>query len=168
MPQWSLLATWAPDLVVALGMAVAKAVQAEVQVVLLRRLLVHLAQVVEPLELHLLAPRLLVIGSNGIGKSNLLESVELLGSLRSHRSSQDADLIHWDAPRALLKASCVDDIEVELEGVDFKPKDFRRSVELGIDGAGRCTGDRGAIGSSIGSEGGSIVGVGVLDGGSGG
>lgn len=56
-----------------------------------------------------------MIGSNGIGKSNLLESVELLGSLRSHRSSQDADLIHWDASRALLRASCVDDTEVELE-----------------------------------------------------
>tara|TARA_B000000565_G_scaffold200372_1_gene154044 strand:- start:551 stop:1588 length:1038 start_codon:yes stop_codon:yes gene_type:complete len=56
-----------------------------------------------------------VIGSNGIGKSNLLESVELLGSLRSHRSSQDADLIHWDASRALLKATCPDDEQVELE-----------------------------------------------------
>ena len=39
-------------------------------------------------------PRLLVIGPNGIGKSNLLEAVELLGSLRSHRCSQDRDLIH--------------------------------------------------------------------------
>ena len=57
-------------------------------------------------------------------------------------------------------ATAIDgDIEVELEGVDFKPKDFRRSVELGIDGAGRCTGERGAIGSSIGSEGGSAVSV---------
>lgn len=67
------------------------------------------------MRLEIEAPRLLVIGSNGIGKSNLLESVELLGSLRSHRSSQDADLIHWDAPRALLKASCEDDTEIELE-----------------------------------------------------
>jgi recombinational DNA repair ATPase RecF len=46
-----------------------------------------------------------VIGSNGVGKSNLLESVELLGSLRSHRSSQDGDLIHWDANRALLEGN---------------------------------------------------------------
>ena len=39
-------------------------------------------------------------------------------------------------------ATAIDgDIEVELEGVDFKPKDFRRSVELGIDGTGRCTVD---------------------------
>lgn len=56
-----------------------------------------------------------MIGSNGVGKSNLLESVELLGSLRSHRSSQDADLIHWDASRALLRATCVDEDVVELE-----------------------------------------------------
>jgi DNA replication and repair protein RecF len=38
-------------------------------------------------------PRLLVIGRNGEGKSNLLEAVELLTSLRSHRCSQDRDLI---------------------------------------------------------------------------
>ena len=67
------------------------------------------------MQLEIEAPRLLVIGSHGIGKSNLLESVELLGSLRSHRSSQDADLIHWDASKALLRALCVDDTEIELE-----------------------------------------------------
>ena len=45
------------------------------------------------LSLTLEAPRLLVIGRNGEGKSNLLEAVELLGSLRSHRCSSDRDLI---------------------------------------------------------------------------
>ena len=49
------------------------------------------------LQLELNQPRLLVIGPNGIGKSNLLEAVELLGSLRSHRCSSDRDLIQWDA-----------------------------------------------------------------------
>jgi DNA replication and repair protein RecF len=51
--------------------------------------------------LELTESRLLVIGPNGIGKSNLLEAVELLGSLRSHRCSQDRDLIQWDSPMAL-------------------------------------------------------------------
>ena len=60
-------------------------------------------------------PRLLVIGPNGIGKSNLLEAVELLGSLRSHRCSQDRDLIQWDEPRALLRAGLDDDDRIELE-----------------------------------------------------
>ena len=45
------------------------------------------------LQLQLEAPRLLVVGANGEGKSNLLEAVELLTSLRSHRCSSDRDLI---------------------------------------------------------------------------
>jgi DNA replication and repair protein RecF len=45
------------------------------------------------LSLALTEPRLLVIGRNGEGKSNLLEAVELLTSLRSHRCSSDGDLI---------------------------------------------------------------------------
>tara|TARA_Y100001968_G_scaffold309886_1_gene330250 strand:- start:33010 stop:34050 length:1041 start_codon:yes stop_codon:yes gene_type:complete len=48
--------------------------------------------------------RLLVIGSNGIGKSNLLEAVELIGSLRSHRSSRDQDLILWNESNAFVRA----------------------------------------------------------------
>ena len=67
------------------------------------------------LSLELTQPRLLVIGPNGIGKSNLLEAVELLGSLRSHRCSQDRDLIQWEAPRALLRAGLDDGDQLELE-----------------------------------------------------
>ncbi|WP_236629700.1 DNA replication/repair protein RecF [Synechococcus sp. BS55D] len=67
------------------------------------------------LQLEIESPRLLVIGSNGIGKSNLLEAVELLGSLRSHRSSQDQDLVQWDQPRALLRAITPDQDQLELE-----------------------------------------------------
>ena len=65
------------------------------------------------LELH--QSRLLVIGPNGIGKSNLLEAVELLGSLRSHRCSQDRDLIQWDAPHAVLRGGLKDGDQLELE-----------------------------------------------------
>ena len=56
-----------------------------------------------------------MIGPNGIGKSNLLEAVELLGSLRSHRCSQDRDLIQWEAPMALLRAEVGDGDRLELE-----------------------------------------------------
>lgn len=55
-----------------------------------------------------------MIGSNGVGKSNLLESVELLGSLRSHRASQDQDLIHWDATEARLNARTANSDDLEL------------------------------------------------------
>jgi len=67
------------------------------------------------LQLELNQPRLLVIGPNGIGKSNLLEAVELLGSLRSHRCSSDRDLIQWDAARGLLRAEVGDGDQLELE-----------------------------------------------------
>jgi DNA replication and repair protein RecF len=56
------------------------------------------------LELELTEPRLLVIGRNGEGKSNLLEAVELLTSLRSHRCSQDRDLIRHGSDRSRLWA----------------------------------------------------------------
>jgi len=55
-----------------------------------------------------------VIGANGEGKSNLLEAVELLGSLRSHRTGSDQDLIRHGDPAALIRASCGDD-QLELE-----------------------------------------------------
>lgn len=62
------------------------------------------------------APRLLVVGSNGEGKSNLLEAVELLGSLRSHRCSSDRDLIRHGEPTSLLRArtSSGDLLQLEL------------------------------------------------------
>ncbi|AAQ00772.1 DNA recombination and repair protein RecF [Prochlorococcus sp. SS52] len=59
--------------------------------------------------------RLLVIGPNGAGKSNLLEAVELLGSLRSHRSSSDQDLIHWGASEAVVRAITSDEEKLQLE-----------------------------------------------------
>jgi len=58
---------------------------------------------------------LLVVGPNGVGKSNLLEAVELLGSLRSHRSINDQDLINWDKKKALLRAIANDSEIIQLE-----------------------------------------------------
>ena len=59
--------------------------------------------------------RLIVIGQNGIGKSNLLESVELLTSLRSHRSNRNQDLINWHQDKASLFAMIEDDQKLCLE-----------------------------------------------------
>jgi DNA replication and repair protein RecF len=66
------------------------------------------------LELALEAPRLLVIGSNGQGKSNLLEGVELLTSLRSHRCSSDRDLITHGHPWCRLSALTSEGDRLEL------------------------------------------------------
>ena len=59
--------------------------------------------------------RLLIIGPNGVGKSNFLEAVELLGTLRSHRSRNDQDLINWEESRAFLRAIADDSEKLELE-----------------------------------------------------
>lgn len=56
------------------------------------------------LKLALTEPRLLVVGPNGEGKSNLLEAVELLTCLRSHRCSQDRDLIRHGSEGSRLWA----------------------------------------------------------------
>ncbi|MFM2158933.1 MAG: replication/repair protein RecF [Cyanobacteriota bacterium] len=56
-----------------------------------------------------------MIGRNGEGKSNLLEAVELLGSLRSHRCSQDRDLIRHGHPQALIAAECAEGERLDLE-----------------------------------------------------
>ena len=58
---------------------------------------------------------MIVTGQNGVGKSNLLESVELLSSLRSHRSNRNQDLIYWDQDQAFLSAKIDDDQKVSLE-----------------------------------------------------
>lgn len=60
------------------------------------------------------SPRLLVLGQNGEGKSNLLEAVEILGSLRSHRCSNDRDLIQRGAKSGFLRAQAGLDGEDEL------------------------------------------------------
>ncbi len=67
------------------------------------------------LQLEVTKKRLLIIGSNGIGKSNLLEAVELLGSLRSHRAGHDKDLIFWNENKAILRAIAETDEKLELE-----------------------------------------------------
>ena len=51
------------------------------------------------LEIDLTPGLHVVTGPNGSGKSNLLESIALLATARSLRTSSDVDLIAWDALR---------------------------------------------------------------------
>ena len=80
------------------------------------------------LELELQAPRLLVIGANGEGKSNLLEAVELLTSLRSHRCSSDPDLIRQGEPTSRLRARTSEGDQLELE---LRRRGGRRALRNG-------------------------------------
>ncbi|MEM1242818.1 MAG: DNA replication/repair protein RecF [Cyanobacteria bacterium P01_H01_bin.26] len=52
-----------------------------------------------------LAPKTILLGENAQGKSNLLEAVELLATLKSHRTSRDRDLVQTDLATAQIRAS---------------------------------------------------------------
>jgi DNA replication and repair protein RecF len=50
------------------------------------------------------APKTILVGDNAQGKSNLLEAVELLSLLRSHRTSRDRDLVRTGEAIAQITA----------------------------------------------------------------
>ena len=51
------------------------------------------------------APKTILLGDNAQGKSNLLEAVELLATLKSHRTSRDRDLVKEEASTGHIKDS---------------------------------------------------------------
>jgi DNA replication and repair protein RecF len=69
-----------------------------------------------------------VIGANGEGKSNLLEAVELLTSLRSHRCSSDPDLIRQGEQTSRLRARTSEGDQLELE---LRRRGGRRALRNG-------------------------------------
>ena len=67
-------------------------------------------------EIDLKEQRAIVLGSNGIGKSNLLESVEYLSQLKSSRALSDKDLIEKDSDMAAIfgQIDFTDNLKVNL------------------------------------------------------
>ncbi len=51
-----------------------------------------------------IAPKTILVGNNAQGKSNLLEAVELLATLRSHRMTRDRDLVQEGEPIGQINA----------------------------------------------------------------
>ncbi len=111
----------------------------------LKQLELHSFRNYSRLKLELFEKRLLIVGSNGVGKSNFLEAVELLGSLRSHRASSDQDLIHWEASKAFLIGHVEDNDILELElrrkgGRQAKRNGKPLTRQLDLIGPLRCVG----------------------------
>lgn len=50
------------------------------------------------------APKTILVGNNAQGKSNLLEGVELLSTLKSHRAVRDRDLVLEGAAAGQIRA----------------------------------------------------------------
>jgi len=76
-----------------------------------------------------LAPKTILVGNNAQGKSNLLEAVELLSTLKSHRAGRDRDLVRDGEPVGQILAT----LERDIGSVDLTltlRSNGRRSVAL--------------------------------------
>ncbi len=51
------------------------------------------------------SPKTILVGENAQGKTNLLEAVEILATLRSRRASRDRELVHQDELQAQIAAT---------------------------------------------------------------
>lgn len=45
----------------------------------------------------------IIHGANGQGKTNLLEAIYLLGTLKTFRQARNSDLVAWDAPHSIVR-----------------------------------------------------------------
>lgn len=76
-------------------------------------------------------------GRNGQGKTNLVEAVEYLATLGSHRVASDAPLIRFGAPRAIVRAR----VQAGLDD----PRSLQLEVEINAGKANRASLNRGPL-----------------------
>ncbi len=81
------------------------------------------------LELDFSCKKVLIIGKNAQGKTNILESIYLLSTLKSPRTSNNIELINFDAEKAEINCNMIKaETDVEL---DFSySKDKKRELAL--------------------------------------
>ncbi|AFZ25898.1 DNA replication and repair protein RecF [Cylindrospermum stagnale PCC 7417] len=75
------------------------------------------------------AAKTILVGNNAQGKSNLLEAVELLATLRSHRLARDRDLVREGEPTAQINATLERDTGTSDLTLTLR-RNGRRSVAL--------------------------------------
>ena len=78
-----------------------------------------------------LAPKTILLGENAQGKSNLLEAVELLATLKSHRTSRDRDLVQNDESIAHIQASLKRDLGISSLQLTLRRGSRRTAVVNG-------------------------------------
>lgn len=80
---------------------------------------------------------ILIVGDNGQGKTNLLESIHYISSGKSHRTSDQDELINWDSDYAILRASLGKSIEdtadssKQLIEIELRKKN---NIKIRVDG----------------------------------
>ena len=88
--------------------------------------------------------KILIIGKNAQGKTNILESIYFLSSLKSPRTAANTDLIKFGSEKFEISADIVKsdtevslffsykdnkDKEIKINGVKSKPKDFKQVLK---------------------------------------
>lgn len=63
----------------------------------------------EPMVLDVDSPLVAFIGANGQGKTNLLEAVGVLGTLKSFRTTRPGEMIRWGETTAMVQARGISD-----------------------------------------------------------
>ncbi|MGA1474331.1 MAG: DNA replication/repair protein RecF [Prochlorothrix sp.] len=74
------------------------------------------------------APKTILLGENAQGKSNLLEAVELLSTLRSHRVSRDRDLVQDNQDQGHITAFLQRDLGVFKLGLTLRASGRRTAM----------------------------------------
>ncbi|MGX7031944.1 DNA replication/repair protein RecF [Pediococcus argentinicus] len=69
-----------------------------------------------------------LLGENAQGKTNLLESIYFLALTRSHRTSNDHDLINWKAKEALVKGEVQKDLSATPLEISLTSKGKKAKV----------------------------------------
>jgi DNA replication and repair protein RecF len=80
-------------------------------------------------QVEFLAPKTILVGDNAQGKSNLLEAVELLATLRSHRAQRDRELVLDGEPTGQITAVLERETGIVDLGMIFRSSG-RRTVSL--------------------------------------
>ena len=75
------------------------------------------------LDLNFNSNKILIVGKNARGKTNILESIYYLSSLKSHRAKTENELIYWGESVANLKLNFEkDNNDSKLEIILNPPK----------------------------------------------
>ena len=130
------------------GAATDVGVAAGVEAARLRRLEVRDFRNLEHVELTPPAEGVAVIGENGQGKTNLLESIYYLQILRSARGARDQDLVRFGQPAFHISAVVESGVAHEI-GVGFERAGKRKRVRVDGDVPARLSDALGALPSVL-------------------
>lgn len=74
--------------------------------------------------------KLIIIGKNAQGKSNLLETIQILSHIKSRRAGRDAELVNFDFKEAAVHARVLDAQNEEKEIALLIRKSGRRTLKI--------------------------------------